>query len=505
MKRRSVMIQGTASSVGKSILCTALCRILTQDGYNVSPFKSQNMSLNSYITHEGYEMGRAQVMQAEACGKVPKVEMNPILLKPTTDRKSQVILKGVVAENMDAPEYFKYKPRLREMVKSIYYSLLDNNDIIVIEGAGSPAEINLKSDDIVNMGMAKMANSPVILVADIDKGGVFASIYGTIMLLDEDERSMIKGIIINKFRGSVELLKPGLKQIEELVNIPVLGVIPYFNLNLEDEDSVTNWSQYSDNPMGDLDIAILKLPKISNFTDFNALRMHNDVKLRFVDIDKPMALGNPDMIIIPGSKNTIEDLEAIKKTGIDKEILKAHKNGSNLFGICGGFQMLGQEILDLEGVESTTNRIDGLALLPVITEFQKSKATTLSQGTDCIFNTRVKGYEIHMGRTKNLNDMKPLIRIEERTGLNSPGENDGAVNGDLTIFGTYLHGIFDNAEFTRNLLNNVRKNRDKEIVNIVVQDFWDHKEQEFDKLADILRHNLDMEAVYKILEEGIND
>lgn len=503
MRNKSIMIQGTASSVGKSVTCAALCRILTQDGNSVAPFKSQNMSLNSYITHEGHEMGRAQVLQAEACKKAPKVEMNPILLKPTTDRKSQVVLNGVVVENMDATEYYKFKPKLREMIKATYEKLLSENDVVVLEGAGSPAEINLNQDDIVNMGMAKMANSPVILVADIDKGGVFASIYGTIMLLNEEERKRVKGIIINKFRGSIELLEPGLRQIEELVNIPVLGVIPHFNLNLEDEDSVTDWEKYSDNTKGDLEIVVVKLPKMSNFTDFNALKLHEVVKLRFVNINQP--LGNPDLIILPGSKSTIADLTAIKESGMADEILAAHQRGTSIFGICGGYQMLGKEIIDEIGSESNIEKIEGLGLLPLVTKFESQKTTTLSEGVDTIFGAKVKGYEIHMGRTGYLEETTPLVKITKRDGLNFTMEVDGAMSSDMTVFGTYLHGIFDNGIFTRNLLNKVRLNRGKAVYSQEVKDFWDYKESEIDKLADIVRANLNMETIYKIIEEGIND
>lgn len=503
MRNKSIMVQGTASSVGKSLLCTALCRILTQDGNSVAPFKSQNMSLNSYITHEGHEMGRAQVMQAEAANKAPTVQMNPILLKPTTDRKSQVMLNGIVAEHMDATEYFKFKPKLREMIKETYEKLQQENDVMVIEGAGSPAEINLKSQDIVNMGMAEIANSPVILVADIDKGGVFASIYGTIMLLEEKERKKVKGIIINKFRGSVELLKLGLEQIEELVNIPVIGVIPYFNLNLEDEDSVTDWVKFAENQQGDMEVVVIKLPKMSNFTDFNALRLHKDVKLKFINIHEP--LGSPDLIIIPGSKSTIADLLALKESNMAEKILKAQQQGTHVFGICGGYQMLGKYITDELGSESDVSEIEGLGLLPLLTEFGQKKVTTLSEGTDSIFGAKLKGYEIHMGKTRALEDLNPLLKISRRNGLNYTPDDDGAVNLEKTVYGTYLHGIFDNGHFTRKLLNHIRVCRGKEVIEENVEDYWDFKEKEYDKLADIVRGNIDMQLLNKIIEEGLND
>lgn len=501
--RKSIMVQGTASSVGKSILTTALCRMFTQDGYNVFPFKSQNMSLNSYITYEGHEMGRAQVMQAEAARKVPSSRMNPILIKPTSDCKAQIIVKGVAQDNMQATEYYQYKNRLKEMIQSTYNELLNESEIVVIEGAGSPVELNLKQNDIVNMGMAKMAKSPVILVGDIDKGGIFASLYGTIMLLDEDERQMVKGVIINKFRGSIALLKPGIKMIEDLINIPVLGVIPYFNLNLEDEDSVTDWNKYRGNIEGDLEIAVIKLPKISNFTDFNVFNLHKDVKLRFVNLNE--SLGTPDLIIIPGSKSTVDDLGLLKKSGMDKQIQAAHNKGSFLFGVCGGYQMLGKKIKDPFRVESSIGEVEGLSLLPIVTTFEKEKTTTLSEGLDNMFNSRVKGYEIHMGRTELDQEASSLIRINSRTGLNSSKGHDGAVNKEETIFGTYIHGIFDNTKFTRNLLNKIRAARGKESLNEEILDYASYKDEQYDKLANIVRENLDVRAIYRILEDGLND
>ncbi|WP_353893886.1 cobyric acid synthase [Proteinivorax hydrogeniformans] len=503
MNRKSIMVQGTASSAGKSLACTAICRILTDDGFNVAPFKSQNMSLNSYITSEGHEIGRAQVMQAEACKKNADVRMNPILLKPSTNQHSQVVINGIVKEHMGAREYFKYKPTLKKLVKQSFESLSVQNDVVVIEGAGSPAEINLKSEDIVNMGMAKLAKSPVLLIADIDKGGVFASIYGTIMLLDEEERKMIKGIIINKFRGDVELLKPGLSQIEELVNIPVLGVIPYFNLNLEDEDSATDWSKYDDDSQGDLDIAIIKLPKISNFTDFNPFKLYKDVNVRFVDLEKD--LGNPDLIIIPGTKSTIEDFKLMKTFKMVEKIKAAHKRGSYVFGICGGYQMLGDKIFDFDNVECDIKEVNGLGLLPITTEFKKQKTTTLTEGEDNIFGCKIKGYEIHMGSSKISPKATPFANINRRNNVSLQKGADGAVNNCQTVYGTYLHGIFDNSLFTRSFLNKVRISRGKEVVNDKVESYWEHKEKELNKLADIVRENVDITSLYKIIEEGLDD
>ncbi|KAB3532849.1 cobyric acid synthase [Alkaliphilus serpentinus] len=501
---KSIMVQGTASSVGKSILATALCRIFTQDGYNTVPFKSQNMSLNSYITYEGHEMGRAQVMQAEAAGKAPNAKMNPILLKPTGDCKSQIIVNGVVQRDMEVSEYFRYKLQLKEMIQATIVELITDHDIVVIEGAGSPAEINLKEQDIVNMGMAKMAKSPVILVGDIDKGGVFASLFGTIMLLDEDERRMIKGVIINKFRGSLELLRPGLNMLQDLINVPVLGVIPHFDLNLEDEDSVTDWSKYGNNLEGDLEVAVIRLPRISNFTDFNAFKLHGDVRLRFVGINEE--LGTPDLVIIPGSKSTIADLNELKNAKMDKQILKAHENGSTIFGICGGFQILGKEIKDPNKIESQEiENIEGLGLLPVETIFEKNKVTTLTEGLDNLFHTNIRGYEIHMGRTKVLENPSSLIQINRRNGLNYSNTDDGMVNHDHTVFGTYIHGIFDNSKFTRSLLNKIREGRGMKVFEKEVMDYQSHKEEQYDQLASIVRNHLDMNAIYGIIKDGIDD
>ncbi|MGE5632833.1 MAG: cobyric acid synthase [Caulobacteraceae bacterium] len=498
-RSKGLMIQGTGSSVGKSILCTALCRIFTRDGYNVNPFKSQNMSLNSYITYEGHEMGRAQVMQAEACGKQPEARMNPILLKPTSDRKSQVIIEGKVYADMDAVDYFDFKPRLKGRIAEIYGDLEGQSDIVVIEGAGSPAEINLKKDDFVNMGMAQIAKAPVILVGDIDKGGVFASLAGTMLLLDEAERKLVKGVIINKFRGSLEILKPGLQMLEDIIKVPVLGVVPYFNMNIEDEDSVSEWLRYGEREGKAVDIAVIRLPYMSNHTDFNALRLHNDVSLRFVEIDGE--LGQPDIIVLPGTKSTVHDMQALSKAGMDKKIVRCHEKGSIIFGICGGFQMLGIEILDPLRVESAQENVSGLGLLNTVTEFEPDKFTTLTVGRDRVFNAGVRGYEIHMGKTSLTGDGQPLIDIDSRCGKTEKAL-DGIVNAERSVFGTYMHGIFDSSEFTRSLLNMVRVNKGLDPLENHAENYWSFKEQQYDKLAEIVRDSLDMEKIYGILEEG---
>jgi len=500
---KSIMIQGTASSVGKSMLTAALCRIFTQDGYDVNPFKSQNMSLNSYITHEGHEMGRAQVMQAEAAGKAPVVEMNPILLKPTSDRKSQVIIQGKVYADMDAVDYFAFKKQLKGKITDIYEGLAEKSDIVVIEGAGSPAEINLKQEDFVNMGMAQIAKSPVILVGDIDRGGVFASLAGTMLLLDEAERKLVKGVIINKFRGSLEILEPGLRMLEDIIKVPVLGVVPYYNHYLEDEDSVSDWLKHVKGGSHELEIAVICLPYMSNFTDFNALRLYEGVSLRFVRLHEE--LGTPDVVMIPGTKSTIKDMLALKQSGMDRKIMECYQKGSMIFGICGGFQILGSRILDPERAESDMDSIEGLGLLDCETVFKPVKTTTLSEGIEGVFGCKVKGYEIHMGEAFVNSGVRSFIDLNIRNGKPHSGK-DGVVNEDLTVFGTYFHGIFDSKDFTTSFLNHVRQRKGLEKRNYdAVPDYWNFKEQQYDELAEIVRGSLNMKKVYEILEEGIHD
>ena len=398
-----IMIQGTMSNAGKSLVTAGLCRVFKQDGYKVAPFKSQNMALNSFITKEGLEMGRAQVMQAEACGIEPSVNMNPILLKPTNDVGSQVIVNGEVLGNMSARDYYKKKTELIPHIMEAYNNLAKEYDIIVMEGAGSPAEINLKENDIVNMGMAKLVNSPVLLVGDIDRGGVFASIAGTLMLLEEDERKMIKGTIINKFRGDVNILKPGLDMIEEITKTPVVGVVPYMELDIDDEDSLSE--RFNNKGTVDLiDIAVIRLPRISNFTDFNTFEYIPGVSLRYVKSVRE--LKDPDMIILPGTKNTMEDLKWLRESGLESQILKQAAKGKVIFGICGGYQMLGMELSDPFSVESG-GTMAGMGLLPTKTVFEKEKVRTRVSGN---FNevsgilaelsyVEFEGYEIHMGQT----------------------------------------------------------------------------------------------------------
>ncbi len=494
-----IMIQGTASSVGKSILVTALCRIFKQDGYSVCPYKSQNMSLNSYITLDGKEMGRAQVLQAYAAGLEPEVYMNPILLKPTTDKNCQIIFNGEVYGYSNAKEYHNLKVKFKDDLKSAFEKLENQFDIIVMEGAGSPAEINLRDNDIVNMGMAELIDAPVLLVGDIDKGGVFASLLGTIMLLSDSEKDRVKGTIINKFRGDISLLKPGVDSLEELTHRDCLGVVPYFKLDLEDEDGAVDLNK---NITDKIDIAIIRLPHISNFTDFDALSIEPDVSVRYVETVTEFK--TPDLVIIPGTKNTLGDLEYLKKSGLYNKIREYEVNGK-IIGICGGYQMLGKVLEDPYGVETTLESMDGLDILPIKTVFEEKKITTRVNGIitkDLINNDTplsIYGYEIHMGKTTLLDEGKSLININ-KSNNEEANHLDGVVNNKGNVMGTYIHGIFDGVEFRQHIINELR--RDKGIEEKVSMAYEHLREKELDKLADLVRASIDMNKIYKIM--GLN-
>lgn len=501
---KAIMIQGTMSNAGKSLLAAGLCRIFKQDGYKVAPFKSQNMALNSFITEEGLEMGRAQVMQAEAAGIAPSVLMNPILLKPTNDVGSQVIVNGEVLGNMSAREYFAYKHKLIPEIMKAYHQLDQEYDIIVIEGAGSPAEINLKQEDIVNMGMAKMAKAPVLLVGDIDRGGVFAQLVGTVMLLEEEERDLVKGLIINKFRGDKTILDPGVAMLEEKCNIPVVGVAPYLQIQVEDEDSLTTRFEQK-GQVGVLDLAVIRLPRISNFTDFNPFESMPGVSLRYVQ--QVSQLGNPDMILLPGTKNTMEDLLWLRQSGLEAAIKKAASSGTVIFGICGGYQMLGEELSDPEGVEAGGS-IRGMGLLPQRTVFSSQKTRTRVQGqfrlVEGVLNTlsgvELEGYEIHMGQTEPLGEIRSLTEISDQV----TGESckmDGAYTNQ--VYGTYVHGVFDREEVAKAVIRGLGKKKGISTEEITGVDFKAFKETQYDLLAAGLREHLDMKKIYEILEEGV--
>lgn len=437
-----IMIQGTASSVGKSLIVAALCRIFKQDGYSVCPFKSQNMSLNSYITLDGKEMGRAQVLQAYAAGLEPEVYMNPILLKPTSDKKCQIIVNGKVYGNSTAMGYHNLKLKFKYMLKEHFNKLEEDFDIVVMEGAGSPAEINLRDRDIVNMGMAELVDTPVLLVGDIDKGGVFASLAGTMLLLNEGEKKRVKGTIINKFRGDVEILKPGLDMLEDIVHIPCLGVVPYTRLQLEDEDGAVEFNKKAYAP---IDIAVIKMPHISNFTDLDALKSEEDVSIRFITSKEEFK--EPDLLVIPGSKNTIEDLLYLRKCGLEESIKEYSKDGK-IVGICGGYQVLGSKIKDPHNVETDLGEIDGLNLLDMETTFEKEKVTTRVSAKLINEETKntVYGYEIHMGISKYGENIKPLFKIYDKNG-EKVDYFDGAINEKGNVMGTYIHGVFDGVVF----------------------------------------------------------
>ncbi|MCR1843033.1 cobyric acid synthase [Murimonas intestini] len=501
-----IMVQGTMSNAGKSLLAAGLCRIFKQDGYSVAPFKSQNMALNSFITEEGLEMGRAQVMQAEAAGIKPSVYMNPILLKPTNDTGSQVIVNGEVLGNMSAREYFAYKRRLFPDVMRAFESLAEQYDIIVIEGAGSPAEINLKADDIVNMGMAKRAHAPVLLVGDIDRGGVFAQLYGTVELLDEDERAMIKGLIINKFRGDKTILDPGVSMLEEKTGIPVVGVAPYLNIEVEDEDSLTDrFSRNSE--VGLIDIAVIRIPRISNFTDFNPFESISGVSLRYVH--SVNELGNPDMIILPGTKNTMEDLLWMRQNGLEAAVLKAAAAGKVIFGVCGGYQMLGETLSDPHGVEAG-GQIKGMGLLPMDTVFAEEKTRTRVKGKfaplqgilEGLSGTWLEGYEIHMGESVRREDAGQMTEI-----ANYAAQSDSTLKADgayrNNVYGTYVHGVFDKEEVAVRIVEGLARAKGISMEDINAVDYQAFKESQYDILAAALREHLDMARIYAIMEEGV--
>ncbi|MBQ1310302.1 MAG: cobyric acid synthase [Blautia sp.] len=501
---RSIMVQGTMSNAGKSLLAAGLCRIFRQDGYRVAPFKSQNMALNSFITREGLEMGRAQVMQAEAAGIQPSVLMNPILLKPTNDVGSQVIVNGEVLGNMSARDYFKYKKKLIPDVMKAYETLSSRNDIIVLEGAGSPAEINLKQDDIVNMGMARMAKAPVLLVGDIDRGGVFAQLIGTVDLLEPEERAMVKGLIINKFRGDKTILDPGVRMLEEKSGIPVVGVAPYLDIQVEDEDSLTT---RFDRKTTDclLDLAVIRLPRISNFTDFNPLESIPGVGVRYVQ--HASELGSPDMILLPGTKNTMEDLLWMRQNGMEGAILKEASKGKLIFGICGGYQMLGETLRDPLGVEAG-GEIRGMGLLPMDTVFAGKKTRTrvtgrfhedLPEDYKELSGAALEGYEIHMGETTWREKPSPACLLSD--GISNTEKEDGACMNN--VCGTYVHGVFDLQETADALIRVLGRKKGIDVADMTGTDFAAFKETQYDLLAAALREHLDMKKIYEILEQGI--
>ena len=511
---KSLMVQGTGSHVGKSVIVAALCRILARRGVNVAPFKSQNMALNSFITPEGGEIGRAQAYQAEAAKIPPSVLMNPVLLKANSDTGAQVIIRGKAVGNMSVREYHAYKGEAFRAAQECYAELSARHDVIIIEGAGSPAEINLKEHDFVNMKTAQMAGAKVLIAADIDRGGVFASMVGTMELLDPSERELVAGFIINKFRGDISLLKDGLDFILRKTGRPVLGVIPYFDdIHIQEEDGVAldagrppAGGSYLDD--GALDIAVLRLRHISNFTDFDPLSHEPGVRVRYVR--GPGELGQPDLVIIPGSKNTISDLLEIRRSGLEDAVVRYHTSGGRVAGICGGYQMLGNTVKDPDGVESGTPEVKGMGILDVETVLAAEKVTAqvagecLSAGDRMCGAGRLAGYEIHMGRTELGENAEPMFMINEKNGQKT-GYYDGAASrARLTVdaglpdaWGTYIHGIFDNDDFRRELLSGLRQKKNRPILPL---DYSELKERGFESLAGLVEANIDMGAILKLIK-----
>lgn len=485
---KNIMIQGTMSNAGKSLLAAGLCRIFRQDGFRAAPFKSQNMALNSFITRDGGEMGRAQAVQAEAAGLEPDTRMNPILLKPTTDVGSQVIVNGQVQGTMKAMEYYRRKQEFIPTVLRAYEGLAAEYDIIVIEGAGSPAELNLKQEDIVNMGLARLVDAPVLLVGDIDRGGVFAQLYGTVALLEPEERARVKATVVNKFRGDRAILKPGLKLLEELCGVPVAGVIPYTHVDIDEEDSLTE--RFSRSGARKLvDIAVIRLPRISNFTDFTPFEGYENVSLRYVD--RVSQLHQPDMIILPGTKSTMADLQWLRQCGLEAAICRAADAGTLIFGVCGGYQMLGRHIFDPDQVESSdVTDMDGLGLLEMDTVFRGEKIQRQTSGmfqgiTGMLAGLNTlpyTGYEIHMGRSE----------------AQLP-----ALCGGGSVYGSYIHGIFDAPGISDTVLKAICARRSVDFAALETFDLSAHKQRQYDRLADAVRGGLDMELVYRILNREV--
>ncbi len=509
------MVQGTASHVGKSTLVTALCRILRQDGHRVAPFKSQNMALNSFVAAEGGEIGRAQAVQAEAAGLDPSLDMNPILLKPEGDARSQVIVNGRSVGSRTAADYQRWKLELWPTVTDALDRLRAAYDVVVVEGAGSPAEINLRHADLANMRVALHAEAPVLLVGDIDRGGVFASLYGTLALLEPAERALVCGFAINKFRGDPAILEPGLEMLRERTGVPVLGVIPLLqHLDLPEEDSLGIADSRHDHDTADgsdakdgvlagdrtIDVAVIRLPRIANFDDFAPLAADSRTRVRYVE--RASQLGRPSLVMLPGTKTTIEDLAWLRASGLADAILQLSAERVPIFGVCGGYQMLGQHILDPDGVESDRREAAGLGLLPIETTFEAPKRTCRIVGTvvadsgllAAARRSAVIGYEIHMGRTDARGAVRPLLRITERSG-EAANDLDGLVSDDGLVAGTYVHGLFDNDDLRHALLNRLAGASGSVSPPRAVISTRLAREAQYDALADAVRASLDIGAL----------
>ena len=493
MRAKAIAVLGTGSDVGKSLIAAGLCRLILRAGFRVAPFKAQNMSLNSFVTPDGGEIGRAQALQAEACGLLPHVDMNPILLKPESDRRSQVVVLGKVLAHFEASAYFDRRQQLWQVVQDSYARLAAQHDVLVIEGAGSAAEVNLRKQDLVNWPVVTLADAEVLLVADIDRGGVFAQVIGTLDLLQPEERARVRGVIINKFRGDAALFADGVKFLEKRTRIPVLGVVPFLrDLVLAQEDSLGlalhEQRQFSSDAVN---IAVVLLPGMSNFTDFNLLQAERDVILRYVSA--PGDLSQADVVIIPGSKNTLEDLRYLQQIGFPEALTAKVKGGVELVGICGGYQMLGEEIRDPRSVESGGAE-KGMGFLAVETELQERKTLTLVQGsplqTSLGADVRISGYEIHMGVTWPKGPVQHcfvLSSIQHEQSAGPPTWCDGAMKDDGMVWGTYVHGVFDQASYRRAWLNRIRARKNLEVLPVSVSEsVTDRFDREIDRWADHL-------------------
>ncbi len=495
-RTKTIMFQGTGSGVGKSIVAAALCRILARQGYRVAPFKAQNMALNSFVTADGREMGRAQVFQAEACGIAPDARMNPILLKPTGDSRSQVIVMGEPVGHYSAGDYYTHHKEHLSIVHKAFDSLAEDFDIIVMEGAGSPAEINLQATDIVNMNMAGYARSPVIVIGDIDRGGVFAWLKGTWDLVQDRHRNLIKGFLINRFRGDVSLLEPGIRQFSEIVPVPIIGIMPWFNaIDVDQEDGCFVHSSGADVPVGqELRICVVHLPRISNFTDFAPIGFEHDVELVFAS--HPSEAGRPSCIILPGTKATRQDMEWLRRTGWTDFIHRQHRDRVMICGICGGYQMLGLEVRDPDGIEGPAGSTKGLGLLPIVTTMSGKKELCQQRLNILVppmiqHEVEVTGYEIHMGRTEATGRYIPLGPDLDQSA--------GAALSDMQVWGTYLHGIFANDKFRQEFMDYLRQ-RDCLMPLSRTGSWQAHRERQLDALADWMEGCVDMKRLFKIME-----
>ncbi|MDL2291306.1 cobyric acid synthase [Desulfovibrio sp. OttesenSCG-928-F20] len=506
MTARTLMIQGTASSAGKSLLVTALCRIFLRRGLSVVPFKAQNMALNSAVTADGHEIGRAQAAQAEAAGQAPSAYMNPVLLKPTGDRRSQVLVMGKSRGHMDARQYYAFRPSIVPEVCEAFVALASRHDLVILEGAGSPAEINLREHDIANMGAAAIADAPVLLVGDIDRGGVFAALYGTVKLLEVEEQRRIRGFVINKFRGDPGILEPGLRQLEYMLARPVLGVLPWWDVHIDEEDSLAE--RLHNKHVGPCpatgqalaDIAVVRLPRLSNFTDFAVFDALPGAGLRYAD--RPSQLNAAALVIVPGSENPLADLTFLHESGFARAILERHASGALVAGIGSGFQMLGRFLRDTQTNQSDPCEVPGLGLLDLEALLSTDKGSAQKEITlapdlpgplQAASGLKLAGYEVHRGGSLAGPSLLPL-------GRDGQGRNAGGINAEGTVFGSCLHGIFDNLPFTRALITALRQRSGLPHMTLPTGDYTSFREQEYDRLASMVEQHLNMEALIHIIE-----